>query len=293
MQYVLVKMKRVSCGCKVFTLANDTEQLALHSLMPTTPRPWDEKQNQSLETWIGNQKCRACNKSYRMSDNSFRTQLGMANQTACNPLTAATASCFFIWREKTWNHCSVIKYQSVRRPNKIWLKKWPFIVLLVSCSGCFIKWTSCTSRCWWMMGADATCDRRWPELSPALCSWSMGLMVFLTGWWGRSSAGFSSILCQEIRMQPPLSEPRSCLPLSQQPLGRWQGDGWYLQPGCTAPPKHTDTHSLSLVLCLSLTHTLTANKHAHLYTHARALPSRSSLSSYSLLHVHTDSTVFV
>lgn len=72
----------------------------------------------------------------------------------------------------------------------------------------------------WMMGADVTCDQQWPELSPELCSWSVGLMVFRTGWRGRSGAGFSSALCRKIRMQPPLSGPRSCLPLSQQPLGR-------------------------------------------------------------------------
>lgn len=131
------------------------------------------------------------------------------------------------------------------------------------------------------MGADTTCEQRWPELSLALCSWSVGLMVFRTGWWERSSAGFSSILCREIRMQPPLSEPRSCLPLSQQPLGRWQGDGWYLQPGCTAPPRHTNTHTLSLVLCLTQTHT--EQTKTHLHTH---VPILLSLSSYSLVHLH-------
>ena len=92
-------------------------------------------------------------------------------------------------------------------------------------------------------------------------------------------------------MQPPLSEPWSCLPLSQQPLGRWQGDGWYLQPGRTAPPKaHTHTviqsHSLSLVLTHTIHHTNWANKSTP--THRLSFLLFSSLPllvfSYPLTH---------
>lgn len=100
------------------------------------------------------------------------------------------------------------------------------------------------SHGWCMMGTDMTCSQRWPGLSSVLCSRIVGLMLFHTGWRGRSSPGFSSTLCRKIRIPPLLSEPGSCLPLSQQPLGRWQGDGWYLQPGRTAP--HARTHSQSV-----------------------------------------------
>lgn len=76
---------------------------------------------------------------------------------------------------------------------------------------------------------------------------------------------------RKIRMQPLLSEPRSCLPLSQQPLGRWQGDGWYLQRNRTAlslPPlsdsqacAHTRTHRERARGNISRSHTRGANKH--------------------------------
>lgn len=95
---------------------------------------------------------------------------------------------------------------------------------------------------WWEMMRLAAL--RCLGLGCTLCSQIAGLMGLRTGWWGRRSASFSSTLCRrKIRMQASSSEPGSCLLLSQQPLGRWQGDGWYLQPGRTTPPTHTNTHT--------------------------------------------------
>lgn len=133
-----------------------------------------------------------------MSDNSFIAQLVTANQKAC--------------ASQMWNHCSVIKYQ------------WVVCDLLIRCdlkegsdcvaflhtrarltlafSECFYKVEPMQSVAaqrhgWCMMGSWYNSQPAVARLSSLLCSRIAGLMVFRTGWWGRSTAAFSSVLCRK------------------------------------------------------------------------------------------------